>query len=72
MVSYHLQGLCSQYVAVINRIESAYNQNEIRALEERRGDLHYAIMHAMQNEGIDYVDRWHVTELAYSIANGGI
>lgn len=57
-----------EYVECIQKIESGrYQSGELSSLEDQRVQLHARLMDELDKAGVEYADRWEVTEIAFKI-----
>ena len=63
-----LIALAKQYADVIEQIERTRNPTKQQLLEERRVELHWEFMTALNLRRIAYTDRAHATAIALRLA----
>ena len=63
----NLYELAVAYVKLIGIIEHTSDKHELQKLEEKRVEAHNRFADALQEAGIRFKDREHVTRIAYRI-----
>ena len=58
-----------KYVEVIETIEKTTDPKELQRLEEIRVELHWKFIDMLREQGIQFKDRDHATQIAIKIAN---
>lgn len=64
----NLYQVASEYVKILERIETTDDVSKLQRLEERRVELHWRFIELLKQQGIEYKDRDHATRIAIRIA----
>lgn len=64
----NLYQVASEYVKIIETIETTQDTKKLQHLEERRVELHWQFIELLKQQGIKYKDRDHATRIAIRIA----
>jgi hypothetical protein len=64
----NLYQIASEYVKIIETIESINDTRKLQDLEEQRVKLHWQFIELLKQQGIKYKDRDHATRIAIRIA----
>ena len=64
----NLYHVASEYVKIIETIETTQDTKKLQDLEERRVELHWQFIELLKQQGIKYKDRDHATRIAIRIA----
>ena len=64
----NLYQIASEYVKIIETIETTHDTKKLEDLEERRVELHWQFIELLKQQGIRYKDRDHATRIAIRIA----
>jgi hypothetical protein len=64
----NLHEIASEYVKIIETIETVHDAKKLQDLEERRVELHWQFIELLKQQGIKYKDRDHATRIAFRIA----
>jgi hypothetical protein len=66
----NLYQIASEYVKIIETIETINDTKKLHDLEEQRVKLHWQFIELLKQQGIKYKDRDHATRIAMRIAKG--
>jgi hypothetical protein len=66
----NLYQIASEYVKIIETIETINETRKLQDLEEQRVKLHWQFIELLKQQGIKYKDRDHATRIAIRIARG--
>jgi len=64
----NLYQIASEYVKIIETIETINDTRKLHDLEEQRVKLHWQFIELLKQQGIKYKDRDHATRIAIRIA----
>ena len=64
----NLYQIASEYVKIIETIETVHDTKKLQDLEEQRVELHWQFIELLKQQGIKYKDRDHATRIAIRIA----
>ena len=64
----NLYQVASEYVKIIEKIETVNDAKKLQSLEEKRVELHWRFIELLKQQGIKYKDRDHATRIALRIA----
>jgi len=64
----NLYQIASEYVKIIETIETISDTKKLHELEEQRVKLHWQFIELLKQQGIKYKDRDHATRIAIRIA----
>jgi hypothetical protein len=64
----NLYQIATEYVNILEKIETTKDARKLQNLEEQRVDLHWQFMELLKEHGIKYKDRDHATRIAIRIA----
>ena len=64
----NLYQIASEYVKIIETIETINDTRKLQDLEEQRVKLHWQFIELLKQQGIKYKDRDHATRIAIRIA----
>ena len=64
----NLYQIASEYVKIIETIETTQDAKKLQDLEEQRVELHWQFIELLKQQGIKYKDRDHATRIAIRIA----
>ena len=64
----NLYQIASEYVKIIETIETINDTKKLHDLEEQRVKLHWQFVELLKQQGIKYKDRDHATRIAIRIA----
>ena len=64
----NLYQIATEYVKIIEKIETTNDAKKLKNLEEQRVKLHWQFIELLKQQGIKYKDRDHATRIAIRIA----
>ncbi|MFC1763079.1 hypothetical protein ACFL6U_13485 [Planctomycetota bacterium] len=64
----NLYQIATEYVKILEKIETTSDAKKLQHLEEQRVDLHWQFIELLKQQGIKYKDRDHATRIALRIA----
>lgn len=64
----NLYQTASEYVKIIEMIETTQDVEKLQGLEEKRAEIHWQFIELLKQQGIKYKDRDHATRIAIRIA----
>ena len=67
-MSKNLYQIATEYVRILEKIETTNDTRKLQNLEEQRVDIHWQFMELLKQQGIKYKDRDHATRIAIRIA----
>jgi uncharacterized membrane protein (DUF106 family) len=64
----NLYQIATEYVKIVEKIETTHDTRKLQNLEEQRVELHWQFMELLKQQGIKFKDRDHATRIAIRIA----
>ena len=64
----NLYRIATEYVKILEKIETTSDAKKLQTLEEQRVDLHWQFIELLKQQGIKFKDRDHATRIAIRIA----